>query len=49
MLGFSEEEISGNEFNKIRRPWNPDRLKSQVQALQQICKGKSSLKALSNP
>ncbi len=49
MLGFSEEEISTNEFNRIRRPWNPDRLKSQVQALQQICKGKTSLKALSNP
>jgi hypothetical protein len=48
-LGFSEEEISTDEFNKIRRPWNPDRLKSQVQALQQICKEKTSLKALSNP
>jgi hypothetical protein len=48
MLGFSEEEISGNEFNKIRRPWNPDRLKSQVQALQQVCKGKSALKAVSS-
>ena len=49
LLGFSEEEISANEFNKIRRPWNPDRLKNQVQALQQICKGKTSLKVLSNP
>ena len=49
LLGYSEEEISANDFNKIRRPWNPDRLKSQVQALQQICKAKSSLKVLSNP
>ena len=49
VLGFSEEEISTDEFNKIRRPWNPDRLKSQVQALQQICRGKTSLKVLSNP
>jgi hypothetical protein len=49
LLGFSDEEISMDEFNKIRRPWNPDRLKSQVQALQQICKGKTSLKVLSNP
>ncbi|WP_455212352.1 hypothetical protein [Kaarinaea lacus] len=49
LLGFSDEEISTDEFNKIRRPWNPDRLKSQVQALQQICKGRSSLKVVSNP
>ena len=49
LLGFSDEEISTEEFNKIRRPWNPDRLKSQVQALQQICRTKSSLKVLSNP
>ena len=48
-LGFSEEEISTDEFNKIRRPWNPDRLKSQVQALQQICQAKSSFKVVSNP
>lgn len=45
-LGFSDEEISANEFNKIRRPWNPDRLKSQVQALQQICKTSSTFKRL---
>jgi hypothetical protein len=49
MLGFSEEEITSSEFNKVRRPWNPDRLKTQVQALQQICKTKSSFKVLSNP
>jgi hypothetical protein len=49
MLGFSEEEITASEFNKVRRPWNPDRLKSQVQALQQVCKTKSSFKVLSNP
>ena len=37
-LGFSDDEISAGQFNNIRRPWNADRLKSQVQALQQICK-----------
>lgn len=47
-LGFSEEEILSEEFNRLRRPWNPDRLKSQVQALQQVCKSRISAKALSN-
>jgi hypothetical protein len=48
-LGFSEEEITSSEFNKVRRPWNPDRLKTQVQTLQRLCKAKASLKLLSNP
>ena len=39
-LGFSDDEISAGQFNNIRRPWNADRLKSQVQALQQLCKVK---------
>ena len=47
-LGYSEDEILSEEFNRLRRPWNPDRLKSQVQALQQICRTKTPLKALSN-
>jgi len=37
-LGFSDDEIASGHFNNIRRPWNADRLKSQVKALQQICK-----------
>jgi hypothetical protein len=40
-LGFSDDEISTGQFNNIRRPWNADRLKNQVKALQQLCKVKS--------
>jgi hypothetical protein len=41
-LGFSDDEIASGQFNNIRRPWNADRLKSQVKALQQLCKVKST-------
>lgn len=41
LLGFSEEEIEKGNYNNIRRPWNPDRLKNQVKALQQLCKVRS--------
>lgn len=48
MLGFSDDEISKGEFNNIRRPWSPDRLKSQVDALQELCKAKANQEALGN-
>lgn len=41
LLGFTEEEIENGDYNNLRRPWNPDRLKNQVKALQQLCKVRS--------
>ncbi len=47
-LKHIEAETTANESDKKSQPWNPENLKSQVQALQQICKLKSSIKTMSN-
>ena len=38
LMGFSDADIAKDEFNNICRPWNGDRLKDHVKALQQLCK-----------
>ena len=38
LMGFTDADIAKDEFNTICCPWNGDRLKDHVKALQQLCK-----------